>query len=345
VPAEDVKTGLAITFEYETANKEPVIYAYDKVVEPGDYGGQMTRADLLAGVTAFSAADGSDITANLGCEPETVATNEGNTTTQVVYSVFDKYGNEAQKAVNIIVAANIMGDFLPGQAVWQYEDFTYDGNTLTGFSVSGVGKYVGSAQKALVLPGINPSEKGKTLPIKTISGLAEVPSGDYVNDTSGTFGIGEFTSVDFRLCRDLEEIGNHAFRNARPAALDFQNCAALRTVGDYAFYGNYGNRNDHKLISLSFKGCSSLETIGSLNDEENQPIFGNQLTDISFSGCASLKTIGSYAFRNCNYLTELDFSGCTSLETIGNYAFEYCYRLTEINLSDCSSLETIGKYA
>jgi pilin isopeptide linkage protein len=340
VPAEDVKAGLEITFVYETANKEPVIYAYDKVVDPDSYGGMMTREDLLMGVTAVSSADGSDITANLGCKPESVDTTEAGTTT-VLYSVFDKYGNEAQKTVNIIVAADIMGDFLPGQTVWTYEDFTYDGNTLTGFSASGVGKYTLNAQKDLVLPGINPSEKGKTLPIKTISGLAEAPSESYVNDAGGPFGIGEFTSVDFRLCRDLETIESYAFCNARPQTLDFGECAALREVGYRAFYGNYSNRNAHRLNTLSFKGCSSLETVG-----EQAFYYPYNLTTLDFSGCSSLTTIGEQAFYYAYNLKTLDFSDCANLVSIGDGAFYYNPgNLKTLNFKGCYSLKEIGNEA
>jgi hypothetical protein len=118
-----------------------------------------------------------------------------------------------------------------------------------------------------------------------------------------------------------------AFLYNQLVSLDFKGCTSLTSIGDFVF-------QDNQLVSLDFKGCTSLVSIGYLT------FSNNQLTNIDFEGCSSLTTIFSSAFSD-NQITSVNFEGCTLLTAIYGGAF-IRNQIYSIDLTDSTSLTTIS---
>ena len=146
------------------------------------------------------------------------------------------------------------------------------------------------------------------------------------------------------LPNSLVTIGDEAFYMTELETVDLSNCAELKEILAYAF-----GSIQETLITVSFKGCSKLESIGEYAFTNDKVI-----ASIDFTGCTSLTTIGNRAFLNLNTaLATIDLSDCTAMEKIGDNSFRGCKAATSIILPEgakvigenafyqCNSVETI----
>ena len=93
--------------------------------------------------------------------------------------------------------------------------------------------------------------------------------------------------------------------------------------------------NCYKLKYVSFKGCTSLETLGF------KTFIGcNSLTSVDLSNCLSLSILEDYLFSDCSSLESLDFSSCT-LTSVASHVFNNCTSLKNIKVKDESSKQLI----
>ncbi|MCR5312460.1 MAG: leucine-rich repeat domain-containing protein [Bacteroidaceae bacterium] len=94
-------------------------------------------------------------------------------------------------------------------------------------------------------------------------------------------------NVDFSNCKDLVEIGSHAFDfNSSLSNVDLSNLKKLKKIGDYAFCQSNSS-------NINLEGCSALEELG-----ERAFAQSYELTSLNLSGLTSLKSIGNRAFLN-----------------------------------------------
>ena len=104
---------------------------------------------------------------------------------------------------------------------WNVNDFTFDGQKITGLSESGKAKR--KVNKALVLPDYN-SELDK---------VAEIADTD---STTGLFATADEKFDSVTLPMDLEKVGKNAFRDSGLKEVAFS--PVLKSIGDTAFQGN-----------------------------------------------------------------------------------------------------------
>ncbi len=112
---------------------------------------------------------------------------------------------------------------------WTPADFTYDGQTITGYSASGQTKF--SVNKALVLPEKTP----EGLPITGIAADAfAIPTDDVMFGSDSVTSLTGLTSVV--LPKSLKTIGDNAFRYNALTLLHLPD--GLQAIGATAFNGN-----------------------------------------------------------------------------------------------------------
>lgn len=330
--------GLEISFVYESAKAKVNIVAADKFFKVGD---TIDEAALLEGIRAYSSLDGSDAV-SLSVSPNTIDSS-AESATLVTYKAIDVYGNVGTRTVSVKVS--LAPDQIYIDNFWQYLDFTYEGETLTGFSEHGIEKFnSGDAGKYLALPGVNPYENVAVTTVGTGFKLyaPQLKAIDFSKNASlktikeeAFYQAKQITSLDFSSCVSLESIEFGAFYNtAQLTSIDFSNCSSLKNLDEGAF------GKAAKLTALDFSDCTSLTTIG-----DKAFFLTNALTTIDFSGCFALETIGMNAFATKPNLINLDFTGCSSLRTIENGAFSGASILTAVDFSDCVALESIGDNA
>lgn len=125
-----------VTFTYKKTDFSPTISGEINKHIPHD--GDGSTEALLKDVTAVDAV-GNVITEKLKVSPKTINTHVQEATYDVYYTVTDSQGRT--KTVKGRVA---VGPDWPEQIIcpgWQVKDFTYDGETITGFSDSGRKKH------------------------------------------------------------------------------------------------------------------------------------------------------------------------------------------------------------
>lgn len=110
------------------------------------------------------------------------------------------------------------------------EDFTYEGNAITGFSESGKAKF--KFNKDLVLPDKTPEGKDIEVIGKSAFSLEKDPGVNFGTDTvSSANGM-----VSVKLPQNLKRIEKDAFRSHNIKNVDFPN--TLEFIGGTAFNGN-----------------------------------------------------------------------------------------------------------
>ena len=225
---------------------------------------------------------------------------------------------------------------------WNVNDFTFDGQKITGLSASGIAKR--KVNKNLVLPDYN----------------AELDKVKEIADTDSTTGL--FATADEKfdsvtLPMDLEKVGKNAFRDSGLKEVSFS--PALKSIGDTAFQSN------------SIKSVILPDTITSLgkgafatNPTIEKIDLSNSLTEIPDSafGCsdkknwmsgltsieipASVKRIGKRAFAGNNFTNISVPKGVTEID---DYAFStknYLLKDAEVcNVELPEGLVKIGSYA
>ncbi|MFQ6723877.1 MAG: leucine-rich repeat protein, partial [Clostridia bacterium] len=140
------------------------------------------------------------------------------------------------------------------------------------------------------------------------------------------------STVDLISCVNLERMGVSAFHDVKPTSINFKNCSKLKEIGDMCFAGVL-------ITTLDLTSCTSLEKIG------HTSFYIVPATTINLKNLTNLQSIGENAFVRCTSITSIDLSGCSNLTTLGYSIFESCYNLKTVNLSNCSKLTTIGSSA
>ena len=223
---------------------------------------------------------------------------------------------------------------------WTVADFTYDGQTITGFSESGIAKR--EILKDLVLPSTNADGE-------TITKIAAATAGG--RGLFGAEGV-EYDSVS--LPSGLIEIGNFAFQNSGVKDVTFP--SQLTTIGMAAFQTNqltsvllpntvtslgsgaFATNSTLEKISLS-KGLTEIpDSAFGCSDADN---WMENLTSIELH--EGITKIGKRAFAANNF-SEIVLP--STVESIGDYAFSTKnYLTTPCTVTLNEGLQTIGKYA
>ncbi|ASS37232.1 leucine-rich repeat protein [Mogibacterium pumilum] len=225
---------------------------------------------------------------------------------------------------------------------WNVNDFTFDGQKITGLSASGKEKR--KVNKDLVLPDYNAS-------LDKITEIADTDS------TTGLFATADEKFDSVTLPMDLEKVGKNAFRDSGLKEVAFS--PVLKSIGDTAFQSNNIKTVvlPDTLTSLGKGAFATNPTIEKINLPNNlaeipDSAFGcsdkkNWMTGLtSIEIPASVKKIGTRAFAGNNFTNIKVPKGVTE---IGDYAFStknYLLKEAQIcNLELPEGLTTIGKYA
>ena len=225
---------------------------------------------------------------------------------------------------------------------WNVNDFTFDGQKITGLSESGKAKR--KVNKALVLPDYNSD-------LDKVTEIADTDS------TTGLFATADEKFDSVTLPMDLEKVGKNAFRDSGLKEVAFS--PVLKSIGDTAFQGNSIKTVvlPDTLTSLgrgAFATNPTLEKIDLPNGLTEIPdsAFGcsdnknwmSGLTSIEIP--ASVKKIGARAFAGNNFSSITVPKGVTE---IGDYAFatkNYLLKDAEVcKLELPEGLTSIGRYA
>ena len=238
-------------------------------------------------------------------------------------------------------------------AKWNANDFTYDGNTVTGLSESGIAKR--AENKDLVIPDRTPD--GTTvLHIANSTNTDGGLFGEVVRSEEDPGVITEIIGFDsVQLPNGLQTIGNNAFVNL--GLKDVQFPLGLQKIGVAAFRDNqltavvlpdtvtelgggaFATNPKLERIGLSKGlteipsgafGCSDakhwMENLTSITLHEGitkigpNAFAGNNFTKIEIP--STVKEIGRFAFSTKNYLkTPCELVLHEGLETVGDYAF------------------------
>lgn len=218
---------------------------------------------------------------------------------------------ENLKKTRLIVKVKITRDTL---GVWDEDDFTVEGNRITGFTEKGKERV--ATDKNLVIPaidGVDTIAKGafrnsRTAKYDLVS--VEIPKNIKTIEMAA-FGANPIEKVRFN--EGLEIIGNAAFQAHH--IKDLQLPDSLKSVGDMTFMGLPRQKTLEK-ITLG----KNLETIG-----RNAFMNGN-LSELELN--EYLKTIDVNAFSG-NQLTSVKFN--TGLQELGCSAFGN-NQLAKVNL-------------
>lgn len=167
--------------------------------------------------------------------------------------------------------------------------------------------------------------------------------------------------IDFEGCDELttlsgEEVTNRhgALNNTKAVTVSFKNCAKLTTIGSHMLHMASGVASN--LESIDFTGCIGLKTIGSYFLSQSTNIHSDKITKIDLSPCVNLTSIGMCFCPSCAELVELDMHGLTKLTTFSGdnndseaddkaRGASRCPKLAKVDMSGCLSLEYIGSFA
>ncbi|WP_346663392.1 leucine-rich repeat protein [uncultured Merdimonas sp.] len=246
---------------------------------------------------------------------------------------------------------------------WEYDDFTFDGSVVTGWSEQG--NQTRLANKNLVLPAENPEtgeaiteigENAFKIPDEEIEQLK-----DSVSSPNGM----ETVVIPDTVTR----IGKKAFEYNNFTEMTFG--AAVTEIGESAFHGNKltkvvipdtvttlgaGVFSENNITDLTLSRGVTVIPQGafSMNIRLEQVTIPDTVTEIgemAFAGArlisleipASVEKIGRKAFH-LHHLTELTIPG--NVKEIGESAFEGTFKaITLKKLTLEEGIESIGKYA
>lgn len=246
---------------------------------------------------------------------------------------------------------------------WEYDDFTFEGTTVTGWSKKGNQSRL--QNKNLVIPAMNPEtgeeitavgEAAFKIPDDEVTQLkdsVESPNGMQtvvIPDTITVLGKKAFeynSLVNVAFSASLTEIGESAFHGNRLASIVLPD--NIIKLGGGAF-----SQNDITELTLS-NGLTKLEQgVFSMNIRLEQITIPNTITeigDMAFAGARltsltipeSVTKIGRKAFH-LHHITDLVIPG--NVKEIGDSAFEGTFKaITLKTLVLEEGVETIGSLA
>ncbi|MDO5689991.1 MAG: leucine-rich repeat protein [Tissierellia bacterium] len=206
----------------------------------------------------------------------------------------DKVATEEQLNIQIQSLQKAMDELVISEnAYFTQDDFTYDGNSITGFSETGKQKF--TVNKNVVLP----EKSTDDTTIESIGKEAFIMPSELVE-----FGTDVISSPEgiqtLRLPSTLKRIEEGAFRHNNLAQIDLPN--GLEYIGPLAFNGNQ---------------LKSLTLPNSVVEMKTGAFSLNLLEDVKLS--TSLKTIENGVFSRNIKLQSIELH--EGLETIGESAF------------------------
>lgn len=256
-----------------------------------------------------------------------------------------------------VVYSNLIG------TGWSYDDFTFDGSVLTGWSDKG--NVTRKEVKNLVLPEINP-ETGEAV-TEIGENAFKIPDDEIEQLKDSVCSPNGMETVS--IPETVTKIGKKAFEYNNFVEMGFG--AAVTDIGESAFHGNKltkvvipdtvtalgaGAFSENNIIDLTLSRNVTVIPQGafSMNIRLEQVTIPDTVTEIgemAFAGArltsleipASVEKIGRRAFH-LHHLTELTVPG--SVKEIGESAFEGTFKaITLRNLTLEEGVEKIGKYA
>ena len=292
--------GYVVEAKYMYVDQRPTITINRDAIKLAN-GETPTRAKLMQGVTAKD-KDGNNITSNVKIDTSNVNVNAPGVY-DVIYTVVDKNGNERIEKSSVTVGIN-WGEYEFGGG-WQIKDFTYRGDTITGFSSSGNAK-LRAGNTDLWLPPVN-MNGGKVTKIS-----------DYVFSSKGITKISDWGNIT--------KIGPYAFSGNQIVELP-EDWGNITSIWNSAFSNNqivnlpddWGNITSIGYYAFSNNKISTLpDSWGSITSIGNGAFENNQIVELP-EDWGNITSIGNYAFSG-NQIVELpeDWGNITS---IGNYAF------------------------
>ena len=240
--------------------------------------------------------------------------------------------------------------------------FTYDGNTLTGFSDEY--KNMANAPTDIILPdnaggsslttiGENAFKDRNLLTSITMpASYTSISAGAFENCISlqKIYGpsIVDTSNKSFQGCENLLNIsmpklsiiGDYCFKNC-DLLTSLEAFPNLTTIGKYAFEENNGLTTlvlPESLITIdqgAFQNCANIDSV--IWDSNGDADVAKGIKDNAFSGCVSLEMfmfpsktkIGLKAFSGCSKLKSLKGE---SIESLKDNSFVGCDNLTDIEL-------------
>ena len=273
-----------VTFKYKKTDFSPKISGEINKHIPHD--GDGSTEALLKDVTAVD-TDGNVITGKLKVSPKTIDTNVQEATYDVYYTVTDSQGRT--KTVKGRVA---VGPDWPEKTIcpgWQVKDFTYDGETITGFSDSGRKNHQKGATNS---DWCWPTFGDKGQPVTEI--------GDY------TFNRSNLPSPLTKLpdsWGSITKIGSSAFSGQKITSLP-KSWERVTDIGSSAFHGNqltklpdsWGSIEALNDSVFTFNKLTRLpDSWGKITKIGDEVFWNNQLQSIPKSW-EKITEIGKWAF-------------------------------------------------
>ncbi|MDO5589784.1 MAG: leucine-rich repeat protein [Lachnospiraceae bacterium] len=253
---------------------------------------------------------------------------------------------------------------------WSHEDFTFEGNKVTGWSEQGnktrkSDAVVKEDARTLVIPSVNP----ETLePITEVGGKAfEIPEGEWVQKKEG---VESPNGMDTVILPDtLTTIGVRAFRYNKIKNVEIP--ASVTKIGESAFNSNQlkklvipdtvtdlesGAFSANEITELTLSKNVTVIPAGAFSmnirlDHVDIPDTVTEIGEMAFAGArltsltipASVTKIGRKAFH-LHHIEELVIPG--NVKEVGESAFEGTFKaITLKKLTIENGVEKIGKYA
>lgn len=218
---------------------------------------------------------------------------------------------ENLKKIRLIVKVKVSNDVL---GIWDTDDFTVEGNKITGFSEKGKKRV--ESDKNLVIPSIEGVDtiaknafKNPTRAPKIDLTSVEIPKNIKTIEMAA-FGANPIEKVRFN--EGLETIGNAAFMAHHIKELQLPD--SLKSVGDMAFMGDRKmptlervalGKNLETIGRNAFKNCKLKELVcnENLKKVDVSAFSGNELASVKFN--KALEEISCSAFEG-NKLTKVN---------------------------------------
>ena len=316
------KDDFEIKLTYKEVNRKPVLSGVDgKSFKSGD---TIDKAALLKGVTAKD-YKGVNITDKIEVSPSSIP-SDASGKHEVTYSVTDSEGRTTTSTATIVVGID-WGKLEVGGG-WLVEDFTYNGDTVTGFSDSGRKKF-NSGNTKVFMP--THSTDGRVVTrVGDSAFLGEMKNGE-IGSWGNVTKIGEtaFSSNQITTLPDswgsVTTIDSSAFSSNKITTLP-DSWGSVTKIGDAAFSSNQ--------ITTLPDSWGSVTTIG------DAAFYNNKITTLPGSW-GNVTTIGGSVFRNNQITTLPDSWG--NVTAIGDFAF-HSNQITTLPDS-WGNITTIGRSA
>ena len=298
----DLKEGDVITFTYMTKDKTPRMSVPTGLKVP--YGQALTNEQLLKNATATS-YKGKQLKVTV--TPEKIEPGQPeNSLVTVTYKTADEEGNTATQTRQVLIGTDWAR--VPVGGGWVVGDFTYDGETLIGFSAQGEAK-LKAGKTELYIPKIG--TEGQTIISIGYSsfsgkGLTAI-KGDWNNITTifgSAFKDNKLTSIPDSW-GDIKSIEEWAFSSNQLASLP-DSWGNITSVKGWVFRGNNLRSLPKSWDNITSVGNSAFignqltflpDSWGNVAKVESAAFANNQLIYITKSW-GDIKTIEDEAFRN-----------------------------------------------